>query len=462
MEKDLAIVIMAAGLGTRMKSSKAKVLHRAGGKALVEHVTDTALELAPPERIFVVVGHQSARVREVLASRRVNFIEQREQKGTGHALLCGREELSRLGGLMMVLSGDCPLISTATLRRLLAMQRESGAAATIMTTLLEDPSGYGRVIEKDGRVQAIVEQKAATGEQLLVREINSGNYCFRSDDFWEGIGDIRPDNPAREYYLTDIVGILNRAGRSVYALRIDDPGEALGINNRVELAKVDALFRARKTEELMLSGVTVERPETVTIDADVRVGMDTVIEPFTRILGATTIGERCTIGACSILEDSELGLDVLVRPFTCISGSKIGDEAQVGPYTRLRPGANVGGGAHVGNFVEIKNTNLGAGSKANHLAYLGDSDIGERVNVGAGTITCNYDGVKKHRTKIGDDVFVGSNSTLVAPLEIGAGAYVGAGSVITKPVPPEALSLGRARQVDKEGWARRRRKTSGD
>jgi len=452
-------VILAAGLGTRMKSSKAKVLHRAGGKALIEHVVDTALALTGPERVFVVVGHQAEQVREVLASRGVGFIGQREQKGTGHALLSGREALSGLSGRLMVLYGDAPLITGATLRRLVAAQQEARAAGTVITAMVDDPTGYGRVIERGGAVEAIVEQKAGTPEQLKVKEINSGIYCFDAGDFWRHVGEIRTDNPAKEYYLTDIVEIFNRAGKSVRALRIDDPAEALGINDRIELAKVDAIFRTRKVEELMRSGVTIEKPETVTIDPGVRVGMDTIIGPFTQLLGATTIGGQCEIGACSILEDSQVGDRVQVKPFTSIAGSRLGDEAQVGPYARIRMGAQLEGGAHVGNFVELKNTRLGAKSKSMHLAYLGDSDIGERVNVGAGTITCNYDGVKKHATKIGNGVFVGSNSTLVAPIEIGEGAYLGAGSVITDNVPSDALAVGRARQISKEGWARKRRES---
>ncbi len=461
METEITIVILAAGQGTRMKSRKAKVLHRAGGQSLIEHVVDTALRLTTPERVWVVVGHQAEEVRKTTKNRGVGFIEQREQKGTGHALMVGREALAGLDGQLMILYGDGPLISTATLDRLAWEQLESGAAATLITAVLDDPTGYGRVLrDAEGGVAAIVEQKAATPAQLLVQEINSGIYCFRAADFWAGLGEIRPDNPAREYYLTDIVEILNRAGQRVGAMRIENPAEVLGINNRVELAQVDAIFRARKVEELMLAGVTIEKPETVSIDAGARIGMDTVIEPFVRISGSTVIGEQCTIGACSILEDATLGDGVQVRAFTSISASRLDDGAEVGPYARLRMGAHVEAGAHIGNFVELKKTRLGAGAKAMHLAYLGDSDIGEKVNIGAGTITCNYDGSKKHATTIGDGAFVGSNSTLVAPIEIGAGAYLAAGSVITKPVPPDALALGRAHQVIKENWASRRRKAS--
>lgn len=458
MEAELTIVILAAGLGTRMKSVRAKVLHAAGGKTLIEHVVDTALELTCAERIFVVVGHQAVQVRQILASRGVGFIEQREQKGTGHALLAGREALAPLGGWLMALYGDCPLIPVETLAQLVSAHRQSGASATVITTELDDPTGYGRILrDSDGQVRAIVEQKAATPEQLKIREINSGIYCFRAADFWSHAGEIRPDNPAKEYYLTDIVEILRGAGQSVRPMRIADPAEVLGINNRIELAKVDAIFRARKTEELMLAGVTIEKPETVSIDAGVRVGMDTVIEPFVRLSGATSIGEQCRIGACSILEDSTLGNRVLVGAYTSIVSSRLEDDAHAGPYARLRMGAYLEAGAHAGNFVELKKTRLGARSKAMHLAYLGDSGIGQGVNIGAGTITCNYDGVAKHATQIGDGAFVGSNSTLVAPVEIGAGAYLGAGSVITETVPADALGLGRARQVVKQEWASKRR-----
>jgi bifunctional UDP-N-acetylglucosamine pyrophosphorylase / glucosamine-1-phosphate N-acetyltransferase len=461
METELTIVILAAGLGTRMKSAKAKVLHRAGGQTLIEHVVDTALQLTHPERVWVVVGHQADEVRQTLGTRGVGFIEQREQKGTGHALMAGRESLESAGGLLMVLYGDCPLISASTLGRLVSAQRESGAAGVVITTVLDDPYGYGRVLQDDsGGVLAIVEQKAATPEQLLIREINSGIYCFQAADLWSHIDQIRPDNPAKEYYLTDLVEILDRGGRRVRAMRISDPAEVLGINNRIELAQVDAIFRTRKVEELMLAGVTIEKPETVSIDGGVRIGADTIIEPFARISGSTTIGEQCKIGACSILEDAVLGDHVLVGPFTWIAASRLEDGAQAGPYARLRMGAHVEPGAHIGNFVELKKTRLGAGSKAMHLAYLGDSDIGQRVNIGAGTITCNYDGLKKHSTRIGDGAFIGSNSTLVAPVQIGSGAYLGAGSVITKTVPPDALGLGRARQENKEDWARKRRKAN--
>jgi bifunctional UDP-N-acetylglucosamine pyrophosphorylase/glucosamine-1-phosphate N-acetyltransferase len=412
--------------------------------------------VAPPERIFVVVGHQAQAVREVAEGAGVRTIEQKEQLGTGHAVLCGEAELAGLGGRLVVTVGDCPLIRPETLQALVERQTKSEAAAVVLTADVPDSTGYGRIIrDHNGAVEAIVEHKAATDLQKTVKEINSGIYCFDSGEFWRHIRQVRPDNSAREYYLTDMIAILNGAGLRVAATKISDPGELLGINDRVQLAEADRILRDRKTRELMMAGVTIEKPETVTIDPDVEIGMDTVIGPFARILGKSVIGEDCKIGACSILHDAVLGNGAEVFAFSMVSSSTFGENAHAGPYARLRMGAELGAGAHVGNFVELKNTRMGAGSKSMHLAYLGDSQIGSKVNVGAGTITCNYDGKKKHKTVIGDGVFVGSNSTLVAPLELEGGAYVGAGSVITDNVPGGALALGRARQVVKAGWKKK-------
>jgi bifunctional UDP-N-acetylglucosamine pyrophosphorylase / glucosamine-1-phosphate N-acetyltransferase len=458
MEIPLTVVILAAGLGTRMKSRKAKVLHRAGGKALVEHVVEKARALTLPERIFVVVGHQAEEVERTLAGTGVRFIEQADQKGTGHAVTSGRDVLAGLGGYLMVLYGDSPLLQTETLRRLVDMEVAGDAAASLLTARMADPTGYGRVIRNgQGQVRRIVEQKAATCEELEIREANMGIYCFRADLFWRHAGEMHPDNPAHEYYLTDMAEILNQAGHHVEPMEIADPGEALGINDRLELAAADRLLRERKLRELMAGGVTIEKPETVTVDADVQIGMDTLIEPFVQIRGRTSIGENCRIGSCAIVEDSRLGDEVEIGPFTIVVRSRLEREAHVGPFARLRFDNDVAEGAHVGNFVELKKTRLGPGAKAMHLAYLGDSTIGGAVNVGAGTITCNYDGIEKHGTVIGDGAFIGSNSTLVAPLEIGAGSYLAAGSVITQPVPADALGIGRAQQVIKEEWAKKRR-----
>ena len=452
------VVILAAGLGTRMRSKRAKVLHRAGGLALVEQVVQAARAVAPADHIVVVTGHQADAVEETLAPLGVRFARQVEQKGTGHALLCARKEAARKSGLLMVLYGDTPLLSAVTLKELRDQQAESDAAATLITTTLADPTGYGRVLLNErGDVRAIVEQKAARPEELAVRLINSGIYCFRSELVWKYLGEIEP-SASGELYLTDMAAILNQHSKRVQQFHVDDSSELLGINTRVELADADRILRGRKTRELMMAGVTIERPETVTIDSQVRVGPDTIIEPFVRLTGNTAIGEECRIGQGAVLESAALADRVHVAPYTLISDSRVDPDAHVGPFARLRMNAQVGPEARIGNFVELKKTRFGAGAKAQHLAYLGDAEIGAKVNIGAGTITCNYDGEKKHVTKISAGAFIGSNSTLVAPLEIGEGSYVAAGSVITEEVPDHALALGRERQIVKPGWVTKRKK----
>lgn len=441
-----------------MRSKQAKVLHRAGGLALVEHVVGAAGAIASPGQTIVVTGHQASDVEDLLASTGVSFVRQEPPLGTGHALARCRERLQHVPGLLMVLYGDTPLLSAATLAKLREAQLHSGPAATLITTTLDDPTGYGRVIvDEHGSVEAIVEHKDCTAEQREIRVINSGIYCFKADTLWRHLSEVRPNPVSGEFYLTDMAAILRRNGHSVRALHIDNPSELLGINTRVELAEADRILRDRKARELMLAGVTIERPETVSIDASVTVGADTVIEPFVRLLGQTSIGEDCRIGAGAIIESSSLEGRVVIGPYTVISNSRLDAGAQAGPFSRMRPGAHAGPGSHIGNFVELKNTYLGAGSKSQHLAYLGDSKIGSGVNIGAGTITCNYDGDKKHPTTIGDGAFVGSNSTLVAPLEIGAESYIGAGSVVTEEVPPGSLALGRSRQVNIPGWVAKRK-----
>jgi bifunctional UDP-N-acetylglucosamine pyrophosphorylase/glucosamine-1-phosphate N-acetyltransferase len=456
------VLILAAGLGTRMKSKRAKVLHRAGGRTLIEHVVETAAALAAPERIFVVVGHQAEHVKEAVGGRGVRFVTQSEQHGTAHAVTACREAVGSGDSLVVVLYGDCPLLNAGTIGKLVEHQRRGAAAVSLLTTEPDDATGYGRVLRSpDGSVDAVVEQKAATPAQLAIREANAGIYCFRGDRLWKHIGEIRPDNPAGELYLTDIVAVFRRAGYAVDAVFHEDARELAGINTRVELAEADRVLRERTVRRLMLDGVTIDRPETVTIDAQVRIGPDTAVGPFVQILGHTQIGEDCHIGACSIIHDSTLGDRVTVAPFTLIGTSRLEDDVQVGPFARLRMGNHLESGARVGNFVEMKKARLGAGSKALHLTYLGDAVIGKHANIGAGTITCNYDGVHKHQTKVGDGAFVGSNSTLVAPVEIGGGSYVGAGSVITTDVPVDALAIGRGRQENKPGWAKKRREKRG-
>jgi bifunctional UDP-N-acetylglucosamine pyrophosphorylase/glucosamine-1-phosphate N-acetyltransferase len=454
------VVILAAGLGTRMKSKQAKVLHRAGGITLVEHAVNAALGVTTPDRVLVVVGHQAERVKAVLEPSGVRFAVQAEQKGTGHALMMCRDSVPR-DGLLVVGYGDVPLLASRTFEKLIGEQGGSSRAATLITTRVEDPTGYGRVLlDAEGNVRAIVEQKAASPDQLKINLINSGIYCFRSEVLWKYIDRIQPNNAAHEYYLTDMAEILNGAGYKLGHLEIGDPTELLGINTRLELAAADRVLRERKVRQLMLDGVTIEKPETVTVDAHVNIGRDTIVEPFARILGKTTIGEDCVIGACSLISDSVLEDGVEIGAFTHIVSCRFDAGAHAGPFARLRMGAHVEQDARIGNFVELKKTRLGKGAKAQHLAYLGDSSIGANANIGAGTITCNYDGKKKHQTTIGAGAFIGSNATLVAPVEVGENSYVGAGSVITDPVPADALALGRGRQVIKEGWAAKRRSGS--
>lgn len=452
------VVILAAGLGTRMRSKQAKVLHRAGGRALVEHVVRSAGAVAKPERIFVVTGHQAEAVEQTLAPTGVGFVRQTEQKGTGHALAQCSGKAAGLDGLLMVLVGDAPLLTAETLVRLRDQQAASGAAGTLISTSVPDPAGYGRVItDAGGDVLEIVEHKSCTPEQLKINVINSGIYCLRADLVWKNLSLIQPNAGSGEYYLTDIFEILRKQGHRLGAMHLDDPNELLGINTRIELAEADAILRKRKRRALMLSGVTIEQPESVTIDMDVEVGQDTIVEPHARLLGATKIGEGCRIGAGAILENMTVESGAQIHPYTVATQSHVAARAQVGPFARLRPNTRVEEGAEVGNFAELKNTRLGPGAKSHHVSYLGDADIGAKTNIGAGTIICNYDGAKKHRTTIGDGVFIGSNSTLVAPVEIGTESYVAAGSVITDAVPQDALALGRARQTVKPEWAAKRR-----
>jgi bifunctional UDP-N-acetylglucosamine pyrophosphorylase/glucosamine-1-phosphate N-acetyltransferase len=461
MTGKLTVFILAAGLGTRMKSRRAKVLHEAGGAPLVDHVVRAALKVTTPERVVVVVGHQAVEVTALLARYGVRFAIQRDQNGTGDAVRTARESTPDDGGRIVVLYGDGPLLEPRTIERLVGHHEELDAAATVITTTVTDPTGYGRIIaDEEGFVRAIVEEKVATPEQKTIRQINSGIYCFEADLLWQGLSELQPNPVTGEYYLTDVVEVLNRDGHTVAGFEHTDATELLGINTRAELALGDGIFRQRKTLELMLAGVTIRRPETVTVDAAVIAGMDTVVEPFAQLLGNTSIGENCRIGAGAIIRDSVIADNVTIEPYTIVNTSRVDAGASVGPFARLRLDNHVGAGAHIGNFVELKKTRFGEAAKAGHLAYLGDSNIGADVNIGAGTITCNFDGFRKHQTHIGDHAFVGSNSTLVAPVQIGADSYVAAGSVITEPVPADALGIGRGRQVNKEEWAKKRRQTA--
>ena len=447
---------MAAGKGTRLKSKYPKVLHEIGGKPILAHVIATAKKVVPAHDIFVIIGHEADRVREAVAGANVNFVLQAEQRGTGHALMVARKALSGYDQVI-VLSGDAPLITADTIKMLRDFHGAQRATMTLLSADLDSPYGYGRVIRKGVRVLAIVEEKSASPRQKKIREINSGFYAFDAPALYEYIDRLSTENAHGEYYLTDIAGVFHRARKKVVAIKTAEAGEVLGSNTRAEMMMLDARLRLAKCRDLLDAGVTIFYPHTCVIDSDVEVGPDTIIEPFVQLLGNTKIGADCRIRSYSVIGNSVVGDHVMVKPGTIMEESRVADGAVIGPYTHMRPGTEVGEGAHLGNFVETKKIKLGKSSKANHLSYLGDAEIGDGVNIGAGTITCNYDGVNKHRTIIEDGVFIGSDSTLVAPVKIGRGAYVAAASCITENVPADALALGRARQSIKEGWARTKR-----
>ncbi len=454
-----AIAIMAAGKGTRLKSRHPKVLHQIGGKPLLWHVIAAATQVVPASDVFAIVGHEAERVREAIADTGIGTVLQAEQRGTGHAIMSARTELA-IYDHVLVLSGDAPLISAETVRRVRDFHLEKTAAMTILTAEPPELAAYGRVVRKPGardEVAAIVEQKALKPEHFSLGEINSGVYAFATKPLFAHLDELTTDNAHHEYYLTDMAAILSSANEKVVAVKTEDPTEVLGINNRAELAQLDALLRRRKVEELMAAGVTIYRPDTCVIDAAVSVEADTVIEPFVELRGHTHIAGDCRIRSFSVITNCEIGPGVTVRNGCIMEEARVEAGAILGPYSHLRPGSHIGEGAHVGNFVETKKARLGRGSKANHLTYLGDAVIGDAVNVGAGTITCNYDGVHKHETTIEDGAFIGSDSILVAPVRIGRGAYVAAASCITADVPPDSLALGRARQSNKEGWAKKKR-----
>ncbi len=454
-----AIVIMAAGKGTRLKSRFPKVLHEVGGKPMLAHVIASAMKVVPAQDIYVIIGHEAERVREKVGATGVNFIVQEPQRGTGHAIMVAREALAKYDRFL-ALSGDVPLIWAGTIERLRDFHRQQRAVMTILSAEVENPHGYGRILRKapgSPEVKAIAEEKALTAAQRRIHEINSGIYAFESKPLFARISRLKTDNAHKEFYLTDMAELFVRAKLKVVALPAQNPEEVLGSNTRLELSMLDQHLRMAKCYELMAGGVTIYKPETCCIDAGVEIGPDTVIEPFVQILGESKIGAECRIRSYTIIENSEIGDHVEVRPGCVMDQARVEARAIIGPFSRLRPGTEVGEGAHIGNFVETKKTRIGKGSKANHLTYLGDALIGDGVNIGAGTITCNFDGKEKHPTVIDDGAFIGSDSTLVAPVRIGRGAYVGAGSTITDDVPAESLALGRGRQVVKDGWVRERR-----
>ena len=450
---------MAAGKGTRLKSKLPKVLHEVGGKPMLAHVIAAAAKIVPPEDIYAIIGHQAMQVREAVAKTGIRFVLQEDQRGTGHALMVAREALAGYD-TVIVLSGDAPLITAQTIEGLRTFHNSQKAVMTILSARAENPTGYGRIVRdknNGANVKAIVEEKSATPAERKLREINSGFYAFDANSLFRNIDQLTTKNPHSEYYLTDMASVFTGAKKRVVALQTDDASEILGSNTRAELADIDLLMRRSKIQKLMADGVTVFYPATCVVDNDVEIGADTVIEPFVQILGNTRIGSDCRIRSYSVIRDSEIGDGVLIRQGCILHGAKVERLAVLGPYSHLRPGSEIGESAHVGNFVETKKVRLGKESKANHLSYLGDAQIGDRVNIGAGTITCNYDGEKKNTTTINDGVFVGSHATLVAPLTISEDSYIAAGSCITRDVPQDSLAIGRARQIIKEGWAKEKR-----
>lgn len=449
MENRYAI-ILAAGKGTRMKSKLYKVLHPVAGKPMIEHIIHRVLEAEPAE-IVTIVGHGAEAVERQLGGRS-EYALQEEQLGTGHAVLQAADILKGKPGTTLVISGDTPLLTTETLNNLFKDHQEKNASATILTAHAEDPTGYGRVIrDADGAVDYIVEQKDASPEEARVQEINTGTYCFDNIQLFDALEKIGTDNAQGEYYLPDIIKILKNAGETVAAYQTEDFEESLGVNDRAALAQADALMRRRINQENMLSGVTLIDPQTTYIDAGVFIGRDTVIEPGVSLKGDTVIGEDCVIGANSQIIDSTIEDEVKITSST-IEQSIIRKGADVGPYAHLRPKADIGESAHVGNFVEVKNATIGKDTKVGHLTYVGDAVLGKDINVSCGVIFANYDGKNKHQTIVGDRSFIGSGTCLIAPVKLGEYAITAAGSTITDDVPDNAMGIARARQVNKEGY----------
>lgn len=455
----LVAVIMAAGKSTRMKSRLPKPLHPLCGKPLLSYILN-ACRNAGASRTIVVVGHEAERVQEAFQDQ-CEFVLQEEQLGTGHAIMVTRPQLQAYDGDLLVLPGDTPLIDDETLRKLVAHHRKSGAVATLLSAELPHDAGmYGRVLRDEaGKVLGIVEAKDATPHQLEIREINTSIYCFKAGALFDALGKVRRDNAQGEYYLTDVIGTFKGEGLQIEAVVADDWQVTLGVNTRVELADLASRLRRRILERLMLSGVTIVDPANTYIDADVQIGQDTTVYPSTYLLGNTVIGEQCEIGPMARIEDSTIADRVTVLASQVV-GSNLHDDVRVGPFANLRPGTVVGRGAKIGDFVEVKNAVIGENVSMAHLTYVGDAEVGANSNIGAGTITCNYDGKRKHRTVIGKGCFIGSHATLIAPIEIGDGAYVAAASPVNKDVPADSLAIARCPQTVKEGWAKRRREQS--
>lgn len=455
---DIAALVLAAGKGTRMKSDLVKVMHPLAGCPMVDYPV-AAARAAGAGRLVLVVGHQSEKVRDYFAGAAdVAFAVQEEQLGTGHAVGCAAGALAGFSGRVLILCGDVPLIRENTLVELLARHDERQAVVTVLTAHLDEPTGYGRVVKREGgRILRIVEEKDASQEERSIREINSGIYCVNGDFLFDAVAALSNDNAQGEYYLTDIIRMAAERGLHCYSLPVDDPAEVMGVNDRVQLAAAGKILQSRINEALMLEGVTIVDPAATYIEPGVRVGRDTIIHPGAQIGGGTEIGSGCTIESNAVIRECRLGNGVHVKAGSVMTDALLHDGVAVGPMAHLRPGTELMAHVKIGNFVETKKIVMGEGSKASHLTYLGDATIGSNVNVGCGTITCNYDGVNKHRTVIGDDVFVGSDVQFVAPVTIGRNSLIAAGTTVTRDVPPDSLAIARAPQVNKEGWKLKKR-----
>jgi bifunctional UDP-N-acetylglucosamine pyrophosphorylase/glucosamine-1-phosphate N-acetyltransferase len=452
----IATVILAAGKGTRMKSDLVKVLHPVLGLPMLFYPIELSLNGIKAEKTIVIVGYQADLIQERFKDLKIEFALQKEQLGTGHAVLQAIPFLQSFRGTVLILCGDVPLVKIETLRSFIDAYRENESTLSVLTTIVRDPFGYGRILRNpEDWLEKIVEEKDASEEERMIREINTGIYCIKSSFLMEGLREIGKENAQGEYYLTDLVEIAKKRGLRCSAHIATDPTEVMGINTRVDLAMANEVLRQEKLRHLMLSGVTIVDPKTTYIDQTVEVGRDSLLYPNCHLQGKTRIGERCVIEPNSKISDSVIGNDVIIRPNSVITESKIEAGASIGPFAHLRLLSEVKTQAKIGNFVEVKKSVIGKGSKANRMAYIGDSLLGDDVNIGAGTITCNYDGLKKHQTIIGNRVFVGSNVELVAPVKVGDGSLIGAGTTVTKDVPEGALAISRVKQKNIKGWGKK-------
>lgn len=460
--KNLIVIIMAAGKGTRMKSTLPKVLHPVAGKTLLEHVLINTSKINP-YKLFIIVGYKADSVKKVILENKENIdlkkleiVEQIEQLGTGHAIMQVEPLLDNFEGDVIIVSGDVPLLTSKTLLNLYELHIKNKSAVTILSTKLENPTSYGRIIrDNNNNVIKIVEEKDATLEEKFIKEINSGTYCFNWLVLKQALKQINNNNAQKEYYLTDTIHIIKEKNQTILAHCTDNPVEVLGVNDRVELANISNIIYKRINEDLMRSGVSIIDPNSTYIDYNIEIGKDTIIYPQTFLMGNTKIGSNCIIGPCCQLTNTVVGDNTKVI-FSVTNSCKIGSNTQIGPYTQIREGSFIDDNCRIGNFVELKKANLKKGVKASHLSYLGDVEIGSDSNIGAGTITCNYDGKNKHKTLIGERVFVGSNSSLVAPVILENNSYIGSGSVITKDVPEGNLAIARGKQRNIEGWVNKK------